>query len=117
MSPYFVASSPAGVGGPDSGTEAGGGDSGCASDAAEPAVGEAPWALAGGAADGDATSAGSETLVHTRVRWRSSPVPCDRAINRRCTPSNVASRRYSSPVSYGNKDEFKWSVITDVSAL
>src|ERR1700674_902307 len=108
MWPYFSAASRAGVGGPDSGREAGGGDSVCTSGAAEPAVGEVPWALAGGAAGGAAMSTGSETLVHTNVRWRSSPVSRDRAINFRCTPSNVASRRYSSPVSYGNKDEFKW---------
>src|ERR1700732_589637 len=106
MSPYFVATSRAG--GPDSGPEAGGDDSVCTSSAAEPAGGGVSWALAGGAADGAAMSTGSETLVHTNVRRRSSPASCDRAINFRCTPSNVTSRRYSSPVSYGNKDEFKW---------
>src|ERR1035441_5016827 len=108
MSPYFVATSRAGAGGPDSGPEAGGGESVCTSGAAEPAVGEAPWAFAGDAADGTAMSTESEILVHTNVRWRSSPVSCDRAINFKCTPSNVTSLRYSSPVSYGNNDEFKW---------
>jgi len=69
---YFVATSLAGAGGPDSGPEAGGGDSVCTCGAAEPAVGEAPGHLpVRRRRHRDEHSIG--TLVHTNVRWRSSP--------------------------------------------
>src|ERR1700681_4158062 len=92
MSPYFVATTRAGVGGPDSGTAAGGGGSVCASGGAEAAVGEVPWALGGGAADGAAmgSSKFQVSTMHFQV-----PSACFLQISRRRPRSDIGASRES----------------------
>src|ERR1700693_309621 len=92
MSPYFVATALAGVGGPDSRTAGGGGGAGCAGGAAEAAVGEVPWALAGGGADGAAmgSSKFQVSTMHFQV-----PSACFLQISRRRPRSDIGGSRES----------------------
>src|ERR1700676_4169557 len=92
MSPYFAATTRAGVGAPDSGTAGGGGGAVFASVAAEPAVGKVPWALAGGAADRAAmgSSKFQVSTMHFQV-----PSACFLQISRRRPRSDTGAPRES----------------------